>query len=117
MRRAALFSSAALLLLASCRSYHIDATVENRTGAPIRLLEVDYPYASFGVNALASGEDFRYRFTVTGDGPLRISYTAQDGKEAQITGPALANRQQGRMEIILLPGGKADFRTQLKPGD
>ena len=37
----------------ACHSYHIDATIENRTGAPIQLLEVDYPSASFGVDSLA----------------------------------------------------------------
>ncbi len=119
MKRAVWFCSAALippLVLLGCHSYHIDATIENRTGAPIQLLEVDYPYASFGVNTLASGVDFHYRFTVTGDGPLKISYTQPNGKQAQITGPALVNRQQGRLEIVLLPNGKADFHPQLTPG-
>jgi hypothetical protein len=30
--------SAASLFAAGCHSYHIDATVENRTGSPIQLL-------------------------------------------------------------------------------
>ena len=38
------------LSLTGCHSSHIDATVENRTGAPIELLEVDYPSASFGAD-------------------------------------------------------------------
>lgn len=116
MKRAALFCSAILVLLAGCRSYHIDTTVENRTGAPIQLLEVDYPDASFGANSLASGADFHYRITVTGDGPLKITYTAANGAQAQIAGPTLSNRQQGRLEITLLPNGKADFHPQLTPG-
>ncbi len=116
MKRTALFYSAALVLLSGCHSYHIDATIVNRTGAPIQLLEVDYPDASFGANTIASGADFHYRFTVTGDGPLKVTYTAADGKQAQITGPDLANRQQGRLEIVLLPNGRADFHPQLTPG-
>lgn len=116
MKCAALFCTAVLVLLAGCHSYHIDTTVENRTGAPIQLLEVDYPDASFGANSLASGADFHYRITVTGDGPLKISYTGRDGKQAQITGLNLSNRQQGRLEITLLPNGKADFHPQLTPG-
>jgi hypothetical protein len=124
MKGARLFCSAAsvlssalpLVLLSGCRSYHIDATIENRTGAPIQLLEVDYPFASFGANTLASGADFHYRFDVTGDGPLKITYTAPNGKQAQITGPTLANRQQGRLEIVLRPNGTADFHPQLTPG-
>ncbi len=31
----------ALAAATGCHSYHIDATVENRTGSPIQLLEVD----------------------------------------------------------------------------
>jgi hypothetical protein len=116
MKRLAFLPSVLLVLLAGCHSYHIDATVENRTGAPIQLLEVDYPFASFGVNTLASGADFHYRFDVTGSGQLKITYTAQDGKQAQITGPKLANRQQGRLEIVLLPNSKADFHPELTPG-
>jgi hypothetical protein len=116
MKRASLFYSAALVLLSGCHSYHIDATIENRTGTPIQLLEVDYPDASFGANSVDSGSDFHYRFTVTGDGPLKVTYTDPNGKQTQITGPTLTNRQQGRLEIVLRPNGKADFRPQLTPG-
>jgi hypothetical protein len=104
-----------VLLLAGCHSYHIDATIENRTGAPIQLLEVDYPSASFGANTIAPGADFHYRIDVTGDGPLKITYTRPDGKQAQTAGPKLFDRQQGRLEIVLLPDGKAEFHPQLTP--
>jgi hypothetical protein len=97
----------------ACHSYHIDATIENRTGSPVQLLEVDYPSASFGIDSLASGATFRYRFQVRGSGPLKLSYTSADGKQVQITGPALAERQQGQLEIVLLPGAKAEFHPQL----
>jgi hypothetical protein len=52
--------------------------VENRTGAAIELLEVDYPSASFGADTLASGADFHYRFQVRGSGPVKVQYT-EDG--------------------------------------
>jgi hypothetical protein len=104
----AFFSSA-------CHSYHIDATVENRTGAPIQLLEVDYPSASFGANSLAPDASFHYRFQVRGSGQLKVLYTAANGQTVQISGPTLAERQQGKLEIILEPGGKAEFHPQLIP--
>jgi hypothetical protein len=44
----------ALIAIAGCHSYHVDATVENRTGAAVKLLEVDYPSASFGKDVLAA---------------------------------------------------------------
>jgi hypothetical protein len=98
-----------------CHSYHIDATIENRTGAPIQLLEVDYPSASFGADSLADGADFHYRFQVNGSGQLKVSYTAANGKTVQISGATLAERQQGTLEIVLEPGGKAEFHPQLTP--
>ncbi len=100
---------------AACHSYHIDTTIENRSGAPIQLIEVDYPEASFGVDSLANGAIFHYRFQVRGSGPLKLSYTAADGKQVQITGPMLTERQQGQLKIVLLPGGKADFLPHLTP--
>lgn len=107
--------SAALLAASACHSYHIDSTIENRTGAAIQLLEVDYPEASFGADSLAAGSDFHYRFQVRGSGQLKITYTAASGKQVQITGPALAERQQGQLQIVLLPGGKARFLPHLTP--
>ena len=104
-----------LLAASACHSYHIDATIENRTGAPVQLLEVDYPSASFGVDQLATGAVFHYRFQVRGSGPLKLSYTPAGEKQVQLTGPAIAEGQQGQLEIVLLPGGKAEFHPQLIP--
>ena len=98
-----------------CHSYHIDMTVENRTGAAIQLLEVDYPSASFGADKLAAGEVFRYSIQVRGSGPLKVVYTGSDGRQAQMDGPTLAERQEGRIQIVLLPGGKAEFHPHLTP--
>jgi hypothetical protein len=98
-----------------CHSYHIDMTVENRTGAAIQLLEVDYPSASFGADKLAADEVFRYSIQVRGNGPLKVEYTGSDGRQAQMSGPSLAERQEGRIQIVLLPGGKVDFHPKLTP--
>jgi hypothetical protein len=107
--------SSCLLGASACHSYHIDTTIENRSGTPVQLLEVDYPSASFGVDSLANGATFHYRFQVRGNGPLKLSFTTADGKQVQITGPALAERQQGQLEIVLLPGANADFLPHLTP--
>jgi hypothetical protein len=107
--------SVSLFALAGCHSYHIETTVENCTGEAIRLLEVDYPSASFGSDRLAAGATFHYRIQLRGSGPLQVEYTVSGGRQVQITGPVLAEPQEGRIGIVLLAGGKAEFLPQLTP--
>ena len=113
------FAVAALLAMAGCHSYHVETTVENRTGAPIQLLEVDYPSASFGADKLDADGVFHYRIQLRGAGQLKVQYTASTGsqaqKQVQIDGPTLAERQEGQLKIVLLPGGKAEFHPELTP--
>ena len=109
---------AGLITLGGCHSYHIETTVENRTGGAIELLEVDYPSASFGVDHLASGAQYHYRIQLRGSGPLKVQYVTGASREGQLTevaGPVVAERQEGRLEIVLLPGGKAEFHPELSP--
>ena len=98
-----------LLALTACRSSHVQITVENRTGAAIQLLEVDYPSASFGADQIAAGSDFHYRIQVQGSSPVKVSYTGPGAKQFQATGPELADHAQGSLTIVLLPGGKVEF--------
>jgi hypothetical protein len=114
-RRGILAAALALTCTAGCHSYHIETTVENRTGGAIQLLEVDYPSASFGADNLAANAVYRYRIQLRGSGPLKVQYTGSDGRQAQIEGPQLTELQEGRIEIVLLPGGKAEFHPQLTP--
>jgi len=104
-----------LALVAGCHSYHIETTVENHTGGAITLLEVDYPSASFGADTLAANAAFHYRFQTRGDGPLSVQYTAANGKQVKISGPTLYERQEGHLEIELLPNAKAEFHPALNP--
>jgi hypothetical protein len=98
-----------------CRSYHIEATVQNHTGGPVTLLEVDYPSASFGADTLVADGVFHHRIQTRGDGPISVQYTGADRKPAQINGPTLYEDQNGSIEIILLPNGKAEFHPALNP--
>jgi len=106
----------ALLAGNGCHSYHVETTVKNQTGAAIQLLEVDYPSASFGADSLAAGAEFHYRIQLQGTGLLKVQYTGAGGRQEQISGPTLSERQQGRLQIVLLPGGKAEFHPELAPG-
>jgi hypothetical protein len=103
----------AALIVSSCHSYHVEATVKNHTRGPIQLLEVDYPSASFGVNSLTAGADYHYRIQLRGSGPLKVQYTGSDGQKTQVVGLMLAELQGGRIEIVLLPGGKVEFHPEL----
>jgi hypothetical protein len=38
-----------------------------------------------------------------------------DGQQRQIEGQALSERQEGRIEIVLLPEGRAEFHPDLSP--
>jgi hypothetical protein len=120
VKRRSLFSPALSLLglgfLCGCHSYQIDTTIENRTGAAIELLEVDYPTASFGDDTLPAGADFHYRFQVRGSGPVKVQYSESDShKVRQVTGPEVFEHQEGRLEILLLAEGKAEFHPELSP--
>jgi hypothetical protein len=111
----AVVASLALPFASACHSYHIDTTIENGTGAPIQLLEVDYPSASFGADTLAAGAVFHYRIQLQGSGPLKLQYSRGEGRQAQVTGPTLSERQEGNLQIVLLPGGTAEFHPNLSP--
>jgi len=107
------FGLAAVVMLSACHSSHIDVAVENRTGAPVRLLEVDYPTASFGSDSLAADATMHYRIQIQGSGPLKVQYTAGNGRQVHVEGPAMAEQQEGTLGIELLPDGKAEFRPHL----
>ncbi|HKF49715.1 MAG TPA: hypothetical protein VKB38_20310 [Terracidiphilus sp.] len=104
-----------LPLAAGCRSKHVEFTVENRTGADIQLLEVDYPSASFGADRLASGASMHYRVQLIGSGPVKVQFAAGNRGLPAITGPTLSEDQQGALDIVLLPDDKAEFHPSLSP--
>ena len=107
---------AAGLLLASagCKSAYVSATVSNRSGAPVTLVEVDYPSASFGRESLADGGVFPYRFKVLGSGPTKLTWTDAAHHEHTSLGPALHEGQQGQLSISI-SGTGADWTSQLSP--
>jgi hypothetical protein len=116
-RTVAVFAAlaASLAMLAACHSYHVDVTVENHTGSAIDQLEIDYPSASFGANSLAPGASLHYRVQLRGSGPLTAQYRATDGKTVHVDGPTVSEGQEGQLEIVFTPQGKADFLPRLTP--
>ena len=83
----------------------VDATVHNSTRNAIDLIEVDYPSASFGVQALAPGSDFHYRFKIIGSGPLSLTYTDTQHTTHTVKGPDLQEGDRGQLNIIMEDSG------------
>src|SRR5277367_4378802 len=97
----------ALVLLTSltaigCHSPYVQATVSNRTGKPIELLEVDYPSASFGTQNLTAGYDFHYRFKVLGSGRMKLLYTDSAHQDHKADGPFLKEGAEGPLTITIM---------------
>lgn len=110
----ALAISATLLGAAGCHSAFVSATVVNHSGAPVRLIEVDYPSASFGTEALADGATFKYRFKVLGSSATKISWTDAHGADHTSTGPALHEGQEGALTVSIEPTA-ATWTSRLQP--
>ena len=88
-----------------CHSPYVEATVSNRTDKPIELLEVDYPSASFGTQALAPGADFHYRFKVLGSGNMKLLYTDSAHQDHKSDGPFLKEGAEGPLAIAISSTG------------
>ncbi len=94
-----------VIVLSGCHSSFIEATVSNRTAQPLELIEVDYPSASFGTQALASGADYHYRFKVLGEGKLKVLYTDSHHQDHKADGPSLKEGAEGPLLITVTPDG------------
>ena len=107
-----------LIAATGCHSPYVQATVSNRTGKTIELLEVDYPSASFGAQGLAPGADFHYRFKVLGSGNMKLIYTDAAQHEQKSEGPFLKEGAEGPVTITVSPEGvhwKTSPGTTLHP--
>ena len=105
----AFLASSLLLPAAACKSYWVDADVQNQTGFTVHELEVTYPSASFGANTLAPGAVFHYHFQVRNSGLMKVDYLTPEGKPVHADGTNLDESMQGSITIRLLPAGKVEF--------
>jgi hypothetical protein len=107
------FALATLLTLAGCHSAYIAATISNRTAAPLSLVEVDYPSASFGTQALAPGQDFHYRFKVLGNGATSVLWTDPAHQDQKNAGPPLREGDEGTLTITFNSSTSPTWNLQL----
>ena len=102
-----------LATLTGCHSHYVAIDIHNHTGAPITLLEVDYPSASFGVDTLAANATYHYRFKILGDGPTKVLWTDAAQHEHTVPGPTLTEGQEGSLDADLTT--TATWSTHLRP--
>lgn len=99
-------------LLTGCHSAYVNAEIRNETSAPITLVELDYPSASFGTQALAPGQDFKYRFKILGSGDTKLLWTDAHHQEQHADGPHLTEGMEGGLAVAVSASGvrwKTDF--------
>ena len=77
-------------------------TVRN-DGPDIHQLEVDYPNASFGRDLLGSGASFNYPPKLIGSGPIKVTFTDNQGKSHTATGPTI---QEGLRKTLVISIGE-----------
>jgi hypothetical protein len=115
--RPARFLSLALLVslsLSACRSAFVETIIENHGPDPVRLLEVDYPSASFGTQSLDAHAAYHYHFKIQGSGPITLTYTDHAGKTHTAAGPVLSEGQQGDLKIVIDPSGSVTWSKNLR---
>jgi len=87
--------------LAGCHSNFVQTTIVNRSGAPLRLVQLDYPSASFGTSNLGNGAEYKYRFKITGSGTAKLNFVDSTGKPHKAVGPELDEGQEGALLITI----------------
>jgi hypothetical protein len=100
-----------LLPLAGCRSAFVQATISNNSGENISDVQVDYPTASFGLNTIAGGASYHYRFKIQGSGKPHISFTDAARKTHQADGPGLHENEEGTLRITI----DSDYQVSWQP--
>jgi hypothetical protein len=101
--------------LCACHSPYVQTAIVNHTGGDVKLIEVDYPYASFGTQQLAENATFNYRFKILGSGPVKITFTGSDRQVHTATGPTLKLGQQGNLTMVLEGNEKVGWIPKLSP--
>jgi hypothetical protein len=100
------------LLCIGCRSRLVEVTIVNQ-GPALRVMEFDYPSASFGANVLATGAKFNYRFKIQGSGPLSLQWEDGSGHTHTAEGPKVNQGDQGSLLVNVDPRGSVTWTLAL----
>lgn len=98
------------IALCGCKpSAYIQTTIENDGPQAVRLVEMDYPSASFGVQQIAPHTSFHYHFKVQGSGQLSLTFTGAGNKVFTVAGPAVRDGDQGALAVVVNPAGQVSW--------
>ncbi|HEX4004611.1 MAG TPA: hypothetical protein VHX60_00400 [Acidobacteriaceae bacterium] len=100
--------------LSGCKSPWVQATVINDEDSPVKLVEVNYPGGSFGVQSIAPHSSFHYRFHILSDSPVEVDFSDAAGHNEVIKGPELEQGEEGTLTIDIRAGDKVVWSTNLK---
>ncbi len=87
----------------------VATTIVNHQGTPVRLLEFDYPFASFGADSLAAGGEFRHSFAIEGSGPLTLHFMDAAGKNHTAKGPTVQGGEIGSLLVTIDGSGAVQW--------
>lgn len=108
-------AACALAVLAGgCQSPWITCTVVNHQAAPVSLVMVNYPGGTFGVQTIAAGGSYRYRFHALSTDKLNLDFTDAAHKDHTATGPKLEQGQEGTLEIAIEADNRVVWTPTLK---
>ncbi|MGA8940280.1 MAG: hypothetical protein WB439_14050 [Acidobacteriaceae bacterium] len=106
-----------LAAITGCHAHYVSMDVHNASSEPVSLVEVDYPSASFGMDTLAAGANYHYRFKIIGDGPTKLLWTDVDRHNHTATGPSLHEGQEGTLTVTINDsnaGANAAWQSNLR---
>jgi hypothetical protein len=104
-----------ILLIAGCRSAHVQATIVNSGNTELHNIEVDYPSASFGISSLAPGAEFHYKLKLVDAGRMKVQFFDNKEKEHSGKGPYATQGQHGTVTIMLDENGRNVWTANLQP--
>jgi hypothetical protein len=102
-----------MLVLSGCRSPWIQCTIANHEDTPVSLVEVNYPGGSFGVQTIAAGASYHYRFRNLSTDTVSIDFTDAARHSHTVSGPQLQQGQEGSLRIEIEPGNRVAWTPAL----
>jgi hypothetical protein len=101
--------------LGGCRSPWIQCTIVNHETRPVSLVEVNYPGGSFGVDAIAAGAKYVYRFHALSTDTVSLDFTDAARQQHTAKGPELQQGQEGTLTVEIEPDGRVQWAPKLTP--
>jgi VCBS repeat-containing protein len=105
-------AGAVLASLLGCRSPWIQCTIVNHESTPVSLVEVSYPGGSFGVQTIAAGGNYHYRFHSLGTDAASLDFTDAARQSHSVKGPELKQNQEGSLQIDILGGNQVTWTVK-----